>query len=150
MPVNTAERSASGIRPPRVGRPFGQPYRLGEPWYFRAAGPEPGEVAEQVGELGDGTEFAGALEQHTEQLGRTRVATGEHGTQVAGEPFRRGLVQDQPGREPYSGREGEPVAQLYGGERVHAEFEEAPPHVDRLRTGVSEHRGDLGAHPIGN
>ncbi|CAM5527213.1 hypothetical protein SANTM175S_05201 [Streptomyces antimycoticus] len=70
------------------------------------------------------------------------------GVEMAGERGRSGMVEDQGGLQPSSGRRAQPVAQFHGGERVEAEFLERPLRGHRFRAAVAEHGRRLPADQV--
>ncbi len=68
---------------------------------------------------------------------------GQLRAQMAGDGVDVGVVEDDRGGQPQSGRGVEPVAQLHRGERVEPDVAEGAPGVDRVGPGVAEDRGDL-------
>ncbi|GAA3311361.1 hypothetical protein GCM10020295_80840 [Streptomyces cinereospinus] len=70
------------------------------------------------------------------------------GQEPSGQGGGRRVVEDQRGGQRQTGRRGEPVAQVDGGQRVEAEILEGVAGGDRVGTGVAEHRGDLGTDQL--
>lgn len=65
------------------------------------------------------------------------------------EPGWRAVVEDHPRRQGEAGRGAQRAAQLGGGHRVHARFEEVGVGADTAVRRVAEQRGGLGAHQPG-
>jgi hypothetical protein len=79
---------------------------------------------------------------------RRIVGFQQFAEQVLGQRRRGRVVEHQRRGQPQPGRGAEPVPQLNRGQRIKAQIPERLTRLDRVPTGMAEHRGDLLTHQV--